>query len=68
MMDDFEKRYEVRFVMSSDPPIEKQILYARGAYIKLKAMDNIIGVFDAYFAWRQQNIIGFFSFLCRLRL
>ena len=48
-MDEFEKRYEMRFVMGSDPPIEKQRPYARGAYVKLHLAGKVIEVLDSFF-------------------
>ena len=57
--DEFEKRYEMRFVMASNPPVQKQIPYARGAYVKFKVVSKVIEVFDSYFAWRQaKNVHG----------
>ena len=57
-LDQFEKRYEMRFVMASFPPVEEQIAYARGAYVKLQLVSKVIEVFDSYFAWRYENQIG----------
>ena len=56
-MDEFEKRFEMRFVMGSDPPIEKQRPYARGAYVKLHLAGKVIEVLDSFFlvAARKQN-------------
>ena len=48
-LDEFEKRYEMRFVMGSDPPIEKQKPYARGAYVKLGRTGAIVDVLDSFF-------------------
>ena len=44
--------------MASDPSIEKQVPFARGVYMKLKATGKIVEVFDTYFAWRQRHGIG----------
>ena len=57
-MDEFEQRYEMRFVMGSDPPIEKQKPYARGAYVKLGRTGTIVDVLDSFFWWRHEKGIG----------
>ena len=57
-MDEFEKRYEMRFVMGSEPPIENQRPYARGAYVKLRLAGKVIEAFDSFFWWRYENNIG----------
>jgi len=57
-LDEFEKRYEMRFVMGSDPPIEKQKPYARGAYVKLGCTGAIVDVLDSFFWWRYEKGIG----------
>ena len=48
-MDEFEKRYEMRFVIGSVPPLEKQRSYARGAYVKLRFAGKVIEVLDSFF-------------------
>lgn len=57
-MDDFEMRYEMRFVMGADPPIENQRPYARGAYVKLRLVKEVIEALDSFFSWRQKHNIG----------
>ena len=57
-LDEFEKHYEMRFVMGSDPPIEKQKPYARGAYVKLGRTGAIVDVLDSFFWWRYEKGIG----------
>ena len=48
-LDEFEKRYGMRFVMGSEPPIEEQKPYARGAYVKLRLAGKVIEVLDSFF-------------------
>ena len=57
-LDEIEKRYEMRFVMGSEPPIEKQKPYARGAYFKLRRRGKIVDVLDSFFWWRYEGNIG----------
>ena len=51
-------RNEVRFVMGSDPPLEKQTPYARGAYVKLQLAGKLVEVLDSFFWWRHAGKIG----------
>ena len=48
-MEEFEKRFEMRFVMASDPAIENQTPYARGAYVKLHLAGKVIEALDSFF-------------------
>ena len=57
-MEEFEKRFEMRFVMASDPPIENQKPYARGAYVKLHLAGKVIEVLDSFFWWRHEMQVG----------
>ena len=60
-IDAFEQRYEMRFVMTNDRPIQQQISFARGAYVKFKMVPNLVQALDSYFAWRQsKSFLGFF--------
>jgi len=57
-LDEFEKRYEMRFVMASDPPLEQQKAYARGAYVKLGRAGALVEALDSFFWWRYEKSIG----------
>ncbi len=48
-LDEFEKRYEMRFVMGSDPPIEKQKPHVLWAYVKLGRVGAFIHMLDSFF-------------------
>ena len=56
--DEFARRYAARFVMASDPPLEKQKPYARGAYVKLRLAARLVEVLDSFIGWRYESKSG----------
>jgi hypothetical protein len=49
--DDFQNRYAMKIVMTSDPPHQTQTAYARGCYMKVSAMFQWVDVMDTYSTW-----------------